>query len=195
MARPHTTYTKDIGEKICELLRSGKAPIEVWEELHVAPSTCRDWRLKFPEFDDEYNSAMEIFYNLELKRAQDESVKKDGDLYVSASGKATPNMAAVRRSEIIINSIHTRLKLMNPDRYGDKYKSWLHDCPEVGDKLSAVDRIELIHKLVAKGRLSLDDAQKLTQIVDSQYKFEELQKLSDEVKQLKEMFSKNEKFN
>jgi hypothetical protein len=184
-----TSYTKEKGDKIVELITSGISPGTIWDEMKISPSTIRAWRKKNPEFDADYDEAMEVFYKREIDEMAKEAKNSMNDFI---EGKS--NMASVKRSELIVNAIRQRLELMNPDKYGSKRKDWLHNCPEFGEPLKALDRLQLINKLVSSKKISVQNAHILAQIAEIQLKCEDVAKLSEDVKQLKELYAKNEKF-
>jgi hypothetical protein len=188
MGRP-STYTEEMGDKIIDCIVVGKSPNSTYRKLKVSPFTVREWRNRIPEFGARYEEAMEVFYKEQIDELYEESKNNIEDFIAGKS-----NMASVKRSDLIVNAIRQRLELMNPDKYGSKRKDWLHDCPEFGEPLKALDRLQLINKLVSAKKVSVQNAHILAQIAEIQIKCEDMVKLAEDVKQLKELYAKNEKF-
>lgn len=181
-----TTYTEEKAAEICEAIRTGTSPGGTWDKLKISPATVRSWQKQHPDFDDEYREAVEIYWKRQFDFMDAEARNTMNDFI---NDKA--NMAAVKRSELIVNTIKARAEMMCPDKYGAKRKDWLHDCPEFGEKMSAIDRLHLINKLLSQKKVSVQNALILAQITDIQLKCEDVAKLSAEVAEIKKLISQH----
>lgn len=110
-----TTYTKELGERICELVENGTplSRIAQIEGMPTAPTVYR-WMRVYPEFREEYERAkrtqLEMLAEEMLEIADDESQDRG-------------NSAKVNRDRVKIDTRKFLLERLLPDKYGNKTRN------------------------------------------------------------------------
>lgn len=128
----NTEYTKELGEKIVELVRDGDTILEIAEITGVGVTTIFNWRdVTHPD----HNAKFAKNYETAKKQSADslewlslqKAIDKSGDLYPDThkNGEKTmrPNSANVQRSRLQVESLDKITEDRNPEKYGNNTES------------------------------------------------------------------------
>lgn len=127
MGRP-STYSEELGQKICDLVANGWALTQVVEKLGGTPTiaTILDWRILIPEFGLMYTKAFDMrlqVWSEQLNGIADDA-KNDWTDKTLASGATIraldPEVA--QRSRLRLDTRKWLLSKLRPEQYGDSMK-------------------------------------------------------------------------
>lgn len=121
---PHTAYTSEIAERICNEIAEGRSLRQVCDELGIARRTVRGWVLDDREgFAAQYARARE----LQMEAFEDElnEIADDGRndwMTIKRGGEdvEVPNNEVLQRSRLRVDTRKWIMSKILPKRYADK---------------------------------------------------------------------------
>lgn len=139
MGRP-TTYTKEMGEAICERIANGEPLRQICRESGVAWRTVYHWLADNPDFSARFARAREVGYDAIAEQCLE--IADDGafDAVEGEDGVLRTNSEVIQRSKL---RVETRLKLLakwSPKKYGDKLD--LNHSGDIGFKTMSDDDLD-----------------------------------------------------
>lgn len=126
---PHSTYTVQDGDAICEMLQDGKSLSESARALNLKESTVRNWVIDHPDFAAKYTRAREIGDDVEFENL----AKLAGEEpRLTPQGFVDSGWVAWKRNQI--DTFKWQLARKRPKKYGDK----VHHAGEEGGPIQFV---------------------------------------------------------
>ena len=136
-----TTYTKERGDQICELISEGRTTLAVSRMLGMKRHTIIKWARKYPDFGAMYAQARQHLYehwadeilddaenetrdNVSRRVIKTGYSQKLGD-YNETIEQITSDNTAVQRDRLKVDSKKWLLSKLLPKEYGDKIETQL----------------------------------------------------------------------
>jgi hypothetical protein len=112
---PHSLYTAELAEAICDRLQDGKSLSESARELNLKESTVRTWVMDNPEFAAKYARAREIGDDVEFERLSELASQPPEK---TPQGFVDSGWVQWKRNQI--DTFKWQLARKRPRKYGDK---------------------------------------------------------------------------
>lgn len=113
-------YTKEIGDKICAELSSGKSLLRICAEAKISRPAVFNWLYKVPEFAANYAHAREIWADAEFDNLLQIADDGSNDTYVDEDGNVKVDHDVVARSRLRIDTRKWALARMSPRKYSER---------------------------------------------------------------------------
>lgn len=121
MARP-SEYTKEIGDKICEIISTSHKGLASIAKQDGMPSrnTIRGWVDKIPEFSANYARAKEDQADFLAEEILEIADDTEGDKYTDKDGKEKIDHENIQRSRLRVDARKWVASKLKPKSWGDK---------------------------------------------------------------------------
>ena len=106
-----STYTEEIGEKLCTLIAGGKSLRSICGKVPGMPKSMHvvwDWRHAHPEFDTKY------------ARARCDQADAHVEEMLDVARRASKTSEQVNDKRILVDTLKWRASKMKPKNYGDR---------------------------------------------------------------------------
>jgi hypothetical protein len=116
-----TTYTLELGERICELVATNTCGLDdLCDGYDFMPneSTVRLWRFKHPEFSTKYAQAKML--QAELLAEQIHKISNSPVMYHDSEGNERVDSGSVALARLRVDSIKWHASKLAPKIYGDR---------------------------------------------------------------------------
>lgn len=123
-----TTYTKEIGIKICEAIaNSNKGLTHICKENPDFPGrqAIHEWVIKYKDFGDNYTRARELQAELLIDEILDIADYGLNDTYIDSNGNVKTNNDVIQRSRLRVDTRKWLASKLVPKIYGDKIQTQL----------------------------------------------------------------------
>lgn len=130
IGRP-SKYTKELGDKVCDLLEKGWSLRRICETVEGMPhrETVLDWCDARPEFSDQYARSRQRGYEYHADEILD--LRNDPNLFKHKNDFGNIDPVPVNLARIYCDNVKWTLSKILPKKYGDKQKHE-HSGPDEG---------------------------------------------------------------
>jgi hypothetical protein len=183
--------TQELQDQICNAVIQEFSVRAAYKKKLIPISDHSVWNLahKNPEFSKKLEEARKIGVQRYIDETLEIANNSEGDVDgETRDGRPKISWECVNRSKIRIDTIFRVIALIDPERYSEAFYKPKDRRIKLGKAKSnsVSDRIEVIYNELEKGKITPEEAMRISNVLQVQVNVVETKKVMDELKKLEE---------